>query len=297
MNNDAAMFCEFGKITMCPDTRKPFEICCTVASTVCIIPEADRRRREWLRAHQFPGFSNDRVTVLVENFRCHAKTTTLQLAAPDGKYRIAECEAAQDVCTTRNRRQLQVIANRVVHVVETLRCQRRTGRKYDAKIRECKFIFWPEARFLERRNILGTCAENRYAFLFRNVPQNTAVAEEWRAVEKYERRAGSQAANQPVPHHPATRREVKQLICACNTGMQHMFFDLLQQRSTMTMNDALRNARRAGRIHDVQRVVEVNRRDFKFCIGHQVFIPVADVCHRGGRRSGSNKWHDYCPLN
>src|SRR2546430_9512657 len=60
-------------------------------------------------------------------------------------------------------------------------------------------------------------------------------------------------------HHPATGREVEQPVAALQVGVQQVLLVMLQQRAAGAMHDALRSAGRAGRIQDVQRMVEGER--------------------------------------
>ena len=70
-----------------------------------------------------------------------------------------------------------------------------------------------------------------------------------------------------------------------------MLFALLQQRSSMPMHNALWDTGRTGRIHDVQRVIEIDRRDLKRRIIFEKILPedcVVDTCICWCRRY---EWH------
>ena len=74
-----------------------------------------------------------------------------------------------------------------------------------------------------------------------------------RAVVQANRRAAREPADEPVPHHPAARREEQQALVGGEIAMQQLFLPMLQQRAADAVHDALRYAGRAGREHDVQR--------------------------------------------
>jgi len=61
---------------------------------------------------------------------------------------------------------------------------------------------------------------------------------------KQQRAAGGQAADQPVPHHPAAGCEVEQGVGIGQADMQPVLLDMLDQRAAGAMNNALW---RAGR--------------------------------------------------
>ena len=74
-----------------------------------------------------------------------------------------------------------------------------------------------------------------------------------RAVVQTDRRARREPADEPVPHHPAARREEQQSLIGREIAMQQLFLAMLQQRAADAVHDALRHAGRAGRKHDVER--------------------------------------------
>ncbi len=83
-----------------------------------------------------------------------------------------------------------------------------------------------------------------------------SVARERRTVVEQQRSAGGEPRRKPVPHHPAAGREKEQPVAGLDVAVQPMLFDVLQQRAARAVDDAFRHARRAGRIEDVERMIE-----------------------------------------
>ena len=86
------------------------------------------------------------------------------------------------------------------------------------------------------------------------VEQDVAVGVEGRAVVEQQRRAGGQAGNQPVPHHPAAGGEIEQAVAVLEAAMELLLLEVLEQRAAGRMHDAFRDAGRARREQDVERV-------------------------------------------
>ena len=75
--------------------------------------------------------------------------------------------------------------------------------------------------------------------------------------------------------------------------MQYVLLDDLQQGAAMTVHDALRDARGAGRIHDEQRVVERHRLEDELGAGLREGLEhhrIVDCRHVG--RSAGKRHHD-----
>ena len=90
----------------------------------------------------------------------------------------------------------------------------------------------------------------------RHVPQDRPVgagSARRRRARPSRRRRGR---HEPVPHHPAAGREVEDPIVAREVGVQHELLEMLEQRAARAVHHALRQSRRARRVHDVQRMIE-----------------------------------------
>ena len=79
---------------------------------------------------------------------------------------------------------------------------------------------------------------------------------ERRSVVQHQRRFRGERRDQPVPHHPAAGREVEDAIAGADVAVQLVLLQVLEQRAAGAVHDALRHAGRAGRIEDVERMVE-----------------------------------------
>src|SRR4051812_44345912 len=109
-----------------PHPGIPVEIRGAVLHAVRIVPEPERHRGEWHRAHELPFRAHHRTSFLVEDLNLHRKTARLDLSPPYGADRIAEDETADDVGSTRDGGQVDIALDVVVHEVEALRCKRRS---------------------------------------------------------------------------------------------------------------------------------------------------------------------------
>ena len=93
------------------------------------------------------------------------------------------------------------------------------------------------------------------------IEQTIAVGMERRSVVQHERRAGGERTDQPVPHHPTARREIEHAITGLDIAVQLMFLQMLQQCPAGAVDNAFRNAGRAGGIQDVKRLREWKLRE------------------------------------
>jgi hypothetical protein len=72
-----------------------------------------------------------------------------------------------------------------------------------------------------------------------------AHRETWGPVGKDQRGAGRQAAHEPIPHHPATRREIEEPLVRLQIRVELMFLQMLNERPAGAVHDALWHAGRA----------------------------------------------------
>ena len=114
-----------------------------------------------------------------------------------------------------------------------------------------------QRRLVHRVDELRRRAEQRHAGRVGEVEEHVAVGVERRPVVEEQRRLGRQRRDQPVPHHPAAGREVEDAVAAprCRSGADAPS-GARDQRAAGTVNDALGDAGGAGRIEDVERVIE-----------------------------------------
>ncbi len=88
------------------------------------------------------------------------------------------------------------------------------------------------------------------------VPQHVAGRVERRAVVEQQRRPARQTRDQPVPHHPAERREVEDAVACPDVGMQQLLGEMLEQRAARRMHDALGHSSRSRREQHIERMRE-----------------------------------------
>ena len=81
-----------------------------------------------------------------------------------------------------------------------------------------------------------------HAFGLGVVKQNRTVTNHRRAIVKQQRGTGRQPRHQPVPHHPAAGGEVENLVAGLHVTVQAVLLEVLQQRTTGAMHDALGHA-------------------------------------------------------
>jgi hypothetical protein len=75
---------------------------------------------------------------------------------------------------------------------------------------------------------------------------------EGRTVVQHQGGPHAQAADQPVPHHPAAGGEVEQHILAPQIAVQQVFLELVGENAGMALDHALGLARGAGAVHHVE---------------------------------------------
>ena len=78
-----------------------------------------------------------------------------------------------------------------------------------------------EPCIFQRSQIPGAGAENRYLFILGHLPQRFRSWVKRMAIIQHDGCANPQGADQPVPHHPATGREVENRIFPFQVGMQN----------------------------------------------------------------------------
>src|SRR3954465_2899987 len=152
----------------------------------------------------------------------------LDLPPPHRCRRIAEHETGHDVGAPGDGRQANVLFDVAVDVVEPFGQERRTRGEHGAQLLQLVRVDRLETRLAERVDELGRGAEVSHALGVSEVEEEAPAIHERRAVVEQERRAGCEAAHQPVPHHPAERSEVEQAIAGAYIALQPMLLQVLQ---------------------------------------------------------------------
>src|SRR6266545_4655624 len=266
-------------IAVRPHAREAFEVGGAIFPAVRIVPESDRHRWKRHRAHELTLLAADRMTLLVENLHLHAECAALDLATPYRRDGIPTDETAHDVRPAGDRRQMNVALDVRVHEVETLRRQRRSGRRHRPHRRQGMRLRRAKSRLRDGVDVFCGRAEERHSGLVRKIEENVAIRMERRTIEQQNRRAGCERGDQPVPHHPAERREVEHAVARMNVAMELVLFQVLDQRAARTVDDALRNTGSTGRIEDVQRMVEWQRvvRQLRAAVRREKVLPAVSV--------------------
>ena len=82
-------------------------------------------------------------------------------------------------------------------------------------------------------------------FAVDQLEQAVAVGMKWGPVVEHQGRFACEGGNEPVPHHPATRREVEHAVAGAKVRVQPVFLQVLEQRTARAVDDALGLAGRA----------------------------------------------------
>jgi hypothetical protein len=100
---------------------------------------------------------------------------------------------------------------------------------------------------------------------------------ERRAVEQDQRFLAGEAADQPVPHHPAAGSIVEHAVSRAGVAVEAVLLDVLEQGASGAVDDRLGLAGRAGGVKDVERVRERELREGE---RRRVGLFVVGVWHR-----------------
>ena len=195
---------------------------------------------------------------------CSSNTSTFMPSARHwisprhtGADRIAADETAHDVGAAGNRREVDVALDVLVDEVEALRRQRRSGGRHRPHawraVRRRAGAARPSATASMN---LADVPNSVIRGLVREGEQRVAVGMKRRAVVEQDGRARRQHRHQPVPHHPAERREVEDAIARLDVAVELVLLEVLDQRAAGAVDDALGDAGRARGIQDVERMIE-----------------------------------------
>ncbi len=260
MDHHAAVFGPFRVVALVPHAGDPLEIGGPVAGVARIGVEAEGHRGERGPAHELTPDSGRKAPArLVDDVDVHAEAGPLDLARVDRARGVARDQAPAEVGAPRDGGEVDVGLHRVVHDVEPFWHQRRSGRGDGPDGREVVAVDGAEAGLAQRLDELRRGAEQRDPRVVGQVEQPVAVGVERRAVVEDQGGAGGEARRQPVPHHPAGRREVEDPVAGPDVAVELMFDEVLQQHASGPVHDALRDARGARGEQHVPGVVEGER--------------------------------------
>ena len=239
VDDDAIVIGEHDVVTVIPDVIKAREISFMIFFPACVTPEIDRLAGECLGADQLTFLVAHRFAAFVEDFYRHAQAAALDFAAINRQQRAADNEAGNDIGATGYGRQAQVPFDIFVNIVEALGRQHRTGRGDAAQCRQVEFTHGLESRIFHCIDVLGRGAENGQIDILGIAPQDFTIGVKRRTVIQYQRGLAGKPADQPVPHHPAKRGEIKQSFSRVDITMQHVLFQVLNQRTPHLVGNAL----------------------------------------------------------
>ena len=80
-----------------------------------------------------------------------------------------------------------------------------------------------------------------------------------RVIVQHEGYYRGQNAHQPVPHHPAAGREIKEPVGGLKICVNLVFLQMLNARAVSTLDNALGHAGGPARRHSIQRMIERQR--------------------------------------
>ena len=156
---------------------------------------------------------------------------------------------------------MHVGLHRVVHVLEPFGEERRPGRGDRPHAREVVRVGRTQSELPAGVEVLRRRPEQRHADLVDQVPEHRSLGGGRDAVEQHERRFAGEPAREPVPHHPAGRREVEDAVVGLHVAVETVLDEVLQEHAAGAVHDALRQPGRARRVEHVEGMVERERRE------------------------------------
>ena len=235
------------------------------AAVGLVAPEAQGHRRERSGAHQLAALADrGRRSGICPHVDGHPQRRTLDLTGVDGSGRVPEHEAAAQVGPSRDGGQVQAVGtdpggDGVHHPLEALRRQRRTRRGERPQRGEVGPLPRAVSGVAHRVDELGRHAEQVDTFRGRQLPQPLGAGVGGVAVVQDDRRPRRRHRRQPVPHHPAARREVQDPVAGTDVEVQLLLLGVGEQHPAAAVHDALGHPGGPGAEQHVPRVVERQR--------------------------------------
>ena len=282
---------DFGVVAVGPYILETIEIGAVEALLVRVVPERHRAGGEGGAAHQFAFFADHRLAVVVKHRHVQAQAQALQFAPVHRHQRAAQREAGNNIGAAGNRAHQQVRFDLFVEEVVALVQQRRAGGVERAQGGQVVAVAGHGAGFFHRLHELGAGAEVGDLLRVDHIEQAGGVRVGRVAVVEHQGGAGLQAADQPVPHHPAAGGEVEQHVVGAQVAVQAVFLGVLDQGAAGAVHDTLGRAGGAGGIENIKRMVERQLGEGRRRPGGgQPVAPVERLAHRAGVAASGN--HD-----
>ena len=169
---------------------------------------------------------------------------------------IATGEAPVDIRAAGDGVEVQVLLDLAVDVFESLRRQRRSGLRDLPQRRHIVFPAGSHPRGAEGIEIGGAGPKDRHALIRNQLPHRPGVRVGGTAIVEQHGRPNRQGREEPVPHHPAARRDVGDHVAALQVRVQEEFLQVVDQDAPRALHHGLWSPRRTGGEHDVHGMVE-----------------------------------------
>ena len=247
---------------MVPHAVETLEVCLSIFLIVGVVPETGRLRRERRAADEFRLVAPDLASILIKRTHVHAQPEALNLPCVYRQHGVAEHEATDDVGPAAYARELEILLYLPIDPVEVLDGQWRSRRENRPKSGEVVLCPGFDSAVFARGDELRAGAEDGDTDAFGPIPKMIQSRIARAAFVEGDRRADAQGADEPVPHHPPTSREVEDCVVAGHVGVQHELLHVLKERAASAVDDALGYPGRARRVHDIERVIERDRFEF-----------------------------------
>ena len=257
------------QVAVRPDARVLREVCGVEPLPLRVVVEAQWARWKRSRANEVA----DARLVRPDRADVQAEAPALRLAGIDGKVRVAEHEAADDLGAAgdrleRNRPDVGGEPLVLIIVEDRARGHDRAQRS------EVEPAPRRVARALAHAQVRGSRAEHAYPLLRRDAPQRLGF--DHRTVVEQDLGAAGERRELPVPHHPGGRGVEEELFARPQVAVQNVLLHVLEQSPARAVDDALRPARRPRGEQHEQRMIE------------RIALPLPLV---GGRSSGPVDGH------
>ncbi len=179
----------------------------------------------------------------------------------DGQERMPQNETGNDVGSTGDGGEVKMRTEGVVHVVELLGKQGRTGRKNRACPVEGAARAGVDPRLLKSGKVFGARSEMRDPLLARQGKQRLRTGMKGRTFVEHDDRSGGQSRNEPVPHHPADGGVVEEAFARPEIDVKTVLLEMLEENPAVGVDDPFGSSGRPRREKDVERMIEGNRRE------------------------------------
>jgi hypothetical protein len=243
-------------VAVAPHTGVLLEVGGAVPAAVVVGPEADRHRRHGRGDDQLAHVADDGLALFVERRDGRTEVAARDLACAHGQEGCHADERGAHVGPTADRAEHEVVTDGLVDPSEALGRQWRAGGADTADRRQVHLVGRAQALLPAVEDERRARAEVRDPFVGGEPPQGEEVGRGGIAVEAHHRRSREQPRHEEVPHHPSGGREPEEDIGRAEVAVERDRLHVLERDAAVAVHDRLRQAGRAGRVEDVERMVE-----------------------------------------